>query len=326
MGSDHLLSVMNTGYAEEYRRFFYRDIQAICVTQTNRGRNLAIGLLAAGLLLYFLSMAVPAPAMPFFWALAALPVVMAVVSVLEGPTCRTFLQTAVSREELLSLGRVRSAEKALDMLRPLIEKAQGRLSSADLAELAEPEAPQEAALKKPSFAPGRTGVLRKTPAVEAPAYYNGRWHEIVFSLLLLSGLLDVLSLIVRSLAVSIGSTVLLWTTTVVIIVALVKQHESSMRGWLRIAPAVTLGYLWVAYIAGFIMTMALVVTDPTLQADRFRLFTALSRISPADHPVLLGFTIFSMVFSFTVGASGLMLVRGYRQANPSPQRTGEKLP
>lgn len=323
MGSDHLLSVMNTGYAEEYRRFFYRDIQAISVTQTNRGRNLAIGLLAAGLLLYFLSMAVPASAMPFLWALAALPVVMAVVSLLQGPTCRTLLQTAVSREELLSLGRVRTAEKALDMLRPLIEQAQGRLSSADLADLAEPEARQRTELQKPSSQPGRTGVLQKTPSAKPAAYYNGRWHEIVFSLLLLSGILDAGSLIVRSIAISMASTVLLWATTVVIIVALVKQHESGMRGWLRIAPAVTLGYLWVAYIVGFIMTMVLVVTDPTLQADRFRLFKALSQISPAGHPVLLGFTICSMVFSFTVGVSGLILVSGYRQENPSPRPPDE---
>lgn len=313
MGSDHLLSVLNTGYSEEYRRFFYRDIQAIAVTQTKRGRNQVIGLLAVGLLFFFLSMAVPASAMPFFWVLAGLPVVLALVNWLRGPTCRTFLLTAVSREELLSLGRIRAAEKALDILKPVIEKAQGRLSSADLAGMSESAVRQETLLPEPAFAPQRQAAGQKTLSAKPAAHYNGRWHEIVFTLLLLSGLLDIGLLLVRNLALSLVSTLLLWAATIVSIVALVKQHESAMRGWLRAAPAVTLGYLWVAYIAGFIMQMAVIVTDPSLQRNQFRLFKALSEISPADHPVLLGFSIFSMVFSFAVGTSGLILVHGYRQ-------------
>src|SRR5215213_3666418 len=36
IGSDHLLQVENTGYTEEYKRFYFRDNQSITVQKDNR--------------------------------------------------------------------------------------------------------------------------------------------------------------------------------------------------------------------------------------------------------------------------------------------------
>ena len=42
LGGDHLLCVSGPGYTEEYRRFYYRDIQAIITRRTARGEVLSI--------------------------------------------------------------------------------------------------------------------------------------------------------------------------------------------------------------------------------------------------------------------------------------------
>jgi hypothetical protein len=36
LGADHLLQVEHTGYTEEYKRFYFRDIQGITVQKDNR--------------------------------------------------------------------------------------------------------------------------------------------------------------------------------------------------------------------------------------------------------------------------------------------------
>src|SRR6476620_6663962 len=42
LGADHLLQIEHSGYSEDYRRFYFGDIQAFIVRQTNRARNYTI--------------------------------------------------------------------------------------------------------------------------------------------------------------------------------------------------------------------------------------------------------------------------------------------
>ncbi|HWI55617.1 MAG TPA: hypothetical protein VNZ22_00220, partial [Bacillota bacterium] len=39
LGPDHLLCIETTGYTETYKRFYFRDIQAVLIRQTKRQRN-----------------------------------------------------------------------------------------------------------------------------------------------------------------------------------------------------------------------------------------------------------------------------------------------
>src|ERR1051326_4778766 len=49
LGPDHLLLVERRGYTEFYKRFFFRDIQAITIRQTNRHKvwTLVLSIFAA---------------------------------------------------------------------------------------------------------------------------------------------------------------------------------------------------------------------------------------------------------------------------------------
>jgi hypothetical protein len=133
LGKDHLLQVINRGYTEEYRRFYYRDIQAIIVRQTATGRvlNLIFGSIAAMNLLV----------LAFGWfvwkweAVAMIPLAVAtsfwlllfIILLTAGPTCACHIRTAVQFEKLPSLFRLRAARKAITQLKAKVEVAQGSL-------------------------------------------------------------------------------------------------------------------------------------------------------------------------------------------------------
>jgi hypothetical protein len=135
LGKDHVLHVINRGYTEEYRRFFYRDIQAILMRQTSSGTvlNIILGIIT-GVSLFFLALGyflwewetfalIPLAIATFLWLLIFLFCLSA------GPTCVCHLRTAVQFETLPSLFRVRTARKAIGLLRQQAEAAQGSLAS-----------------------------------------------------------------------------------------------------------------------------------------------------------------------------------------------------
>lgn len=159
-GADHLLYLSYRGFTEEYRRFYFADIQAIYYRKTAGGKVLngfmgGIAVLFA--LVAFLGWKVQQWEM---WGVvtvavfAAIFVLFLVANLLMGPTCKCFLRTAVQLQYLPSIRRVRHARKAIQIIQPLIETVQGVLSPDQLA-AAEPNTPGAFSLS--SFQPGGEG-------------------------------------------------------------------------------------------------------------------------------------------------------------------------
>lgn len=127
---DHLLILDTTGYAEEYRRFYYRDIEAITVHRTRvwRNRNLLWGILAglavtSGGVLY-----VSGGALTWLgywvWGVSGCFALPLLLNVVAGPTCEVTIRSAIRSEVLPSLGRVRVMEAVLPGIRERILAAQ----------------------------------------------------------------------------------------------------------------------------------------------------------------------------------------------------------
>ncbi len=145
LGGDHLLLVETNGFTENYKRFYFRDIQTITMHETGRGRvwNFILG--GVLLLCTFVMFFTLASAAPGRWdggeiageiTLATVMVIFAgffVAGLLAGPTCKTRLQTAVQVEELGSLQRVRQTRKVMDRIRPLIVAAQGQITGEEVS-------------------------------------------------------------------------------------------------------------------------------------------------------------------------------------------------
>ncbi len=127
--ADHLLLVYSHGVTESYRRFFYRDIQAIVICRTKNGLVMTLVLCLLGLVAGVPAFFVPVEGAVMFGIIAGLFFLMAAINHLQGPTCRCTLRTAVQTLELPSLHRVRSARKMLTRLHPAIMAAQREAGS-----------------------------------------------------------------------------------------------------------------------------------------------------------------------------------------------------
>jgi hypothetical protein len=145
LGKDHLLCIDSGGYSESYKRFYFRDIQAISILRTDRHQwwNAILGFIV---FVFFIFAIGVAPKTPFArWSdgqiageavlggVMGLCLLLLLVNFLLGPACNCFLRTAVQSEELSSLNRVRRARKALERIRSLIVAVQGEVAPEEIA-------------------------------------------------------------------------------------------------------------------------------------------------------------------------------------------------
>ena len=139
LGKDHLLAIDSTGYVEAYKRFYFRDIQAVILTGSKRR------------LVWNWLLGIPTVVCLWIWAadiisnqssiggtitgtiITSLFAIPLLVNNLLGPTCNCHLRTAVQIEDVPSLGRLRRARRVLTRIRPLIIAAQGQLTPDEIA-------------------------------------------------------------------------------------------------------------------------------------------------------------------------------------------------
>ena len=127
LGKDHLLQIDSSGYSESYKRFYFRDIQALVMCKTQVWLYQAIVLAAFACFFGLLPLLGGGPVLAWvFGSIAAVSGLCLVVHLAPGASAKCCLRTAVQTEALPSLGRFRRAQKVFETLRPLIAAAQGQ--------------------------------------------------------------------------------------------------------------------------------------------------------------------------------------------------------
>jgi hypothetical protein len=154
LGKDHLLVVESSGYSEKYRRFYFKDIQAMAICRTKNGmvRWIILGVVAFFLGLLAFALRDNAAG---FWLPGGLGLVVTIICVLDalpGPTASCAMRTAVHMEVLPSLDRVRRARKVLERLKPLIAAAQGTMTPEEVVAQMQ-AAPAPTPVSAPNLAP-----------------------------------------------------------------------------------------------------------------------------------------------------------------------------
>ena len=168
LAADHLLLVDSTVTSQDLKRFYFRQIQALQLRKTRRGFwfNITFSLFTALFALFASQVNDPVG----FGILATITGVFGLLLVINsiiGPTSEVFIQTAVQREMLPSLGRLRTARKVLARLKPLIEQAQGSLTNEEARTLLRDQLPESDALAT-ALATGRRSVPASRPGLTPP--------------------------------------------------------------------------------------------------------------------------------------------------------------
>lgn len=125
VGDDHFLLVINQHFSENYRRFYFNEIEGITLRKTTRGRNLTIlfSILLAlfGIPAFFVS----EEGAIVLVVMAAFPLVLLLVNLVLGTTVECVMRTTASQETLPMVSRLRRYHKFLPQVRHYIEASQG---------------------------------------------------------------------------------------------------------------------------------------------------------------------------------------------------------
>ncbi len=297
MGRDHLLSVYSTGFTEEYRRFYYADIQALAAYKTVAGRIQAILLSLAATLSAILTWRLGAPCV-LSGFIAGCFCLWLIIHLLRGPTCECYLYTAIQVRKLPTLRRLGTARKVMEKLRPGIEAAQGGALS-ERARRNIPLAPETARPGDPASGVGR---LRGADAA----------HRRLFSALLAVGLAAGVDYFFNHIVITLSGSLVSMAAIILAVIALVKQHDMGASGAVPALAWGAAGYLSADMVMGYVMYVYAMVEQPVNMGSQWRVITAFSRMSPADHPLLAGYFAFAVIGAFGLGAAGLLCLQNAR--------------
>jgi len=303
LGDDHLLQVESVGgYSESYKRFYFRDVQAIYLQKTNSWLivNLVLGLFTGSFLLWTLMVKDHAGVIAL-GIVTSLFGLFLLVNALRGPTCACQLQTAVHREELPSLRRRRNAEKVLARLKPLLELAQG-------SETAETLAPQYAALlANASARPAAPGQFSRL-ADPTLRVYRSHAHLVLFCALLADALADLLNIFLPCVPVVLLCLATGATLAGAVLIALVKQHQTDLKPAVRGLTWVTAVFVGLGYLTGHIM---MVVLTPGMDQEGTQsgYIKAIANLQPLHTTWWLAILASTAALAGLLGGLGWLLLR-----------------
>jgi len=314
LAADHVLHIYARFGFEDYKRFYFTDIQAITVQKTAGGwiQSLVFGILAALFGIFLLWADGLGKIFPGIMTVALFLGV--ILNWLRGPTCKTTLQTAVQTEVLHSLHRLRTALKVMDRLKDLIHRVQGPLNSEVYGRL-------PANVRKTPPAPAARRKAQK--ADTGLRNEAGRAHLILYALLVFDGLLLVLHASLHDITLTLIGMFVSMTIAIVTIIALIKQTGSNISQGLRILTWTTLGYVCVVFTLGYIIGMVIAFENPAMAANQWELLKRLSAMSLLENPLIATLNIIQLVGAFGLGIPGLLMLNHHlKSADYSAESSG----
>ena len=284
LGPDHVLRVRRSLFSEEYRRYYFRDIQAIVLIEKDSLASyfyVLAGMVAlgGGLLLYNRHPA---------WA-AVIGVLAAFVAMLgwQNQDCICTLTTAVNNDVLRPLGRLRYARRAIATLRDAVEGAQGAWTGD-----AQPAAQDSVERPEAPIAPA------------IPLRHEQGWvHAWLFAMMLVAAATSALEVFYRSTPVTLLNSVIGLIIIGLTIFAAIKQRGTDLPRAIRRVVAVSVGWLAVSVVAGVFIGLMLVASMDLKHPDQ----KALER-----HPAMVVTRWVAVGAYAALGSIGLALTLRHR--------------
>lgn len=302
MGPDHLLMIIRSGYTQEYKRFYYKDIQGIHLRATSTGTVLGSVLGAiTGICLLVLGLGWAFWHWEAIWLLlwgatTAFWILVLTYHLIRGRTCECLIQTAVQTESLVSLKRLRPSRKAFHILREKIEELQGILD--------------------PSLLEGKffgSAVTANTEHSSLPIHeYQGGAHGLLFAVFMLSGFLALSNIFVPSQWIYISGYFIFAVLLILVVVSLIHQQSTSFPDGLKVVTGISFVYLVLFAFASYFLLIFYSVDNPAVSIDYWKMFRALSNEDPRASMPLLVLHIFSVASTWSLGMAGMFLLYRYR--------------
>ena len=210
MAPDHLLRVRAHPFGQEYRRYYFKDIQALVMTElVNPTAYFLYGFAALFALLSFLLFSIQHQV---WGTLSAFPAIILFYWGWRTPDCACRIQTRVSTDRLPSLGKFRSARRAIAVVQTDVERVQGALDPGKLQS-------QAANVTAP-----------RTTDIPELRHARGSAHWVLFALMLLRGIqiLAALGFAIKSVAYGLVGDAVGAAVVLTAIFAALEQRRTAL--------------------------------------------------------------------------------------------------
>lgn len=309
-GKDHLLLAQTMGYSEEYKRFYFRDIQAILLRPSNR--RLVWGIVwATFFALFFLIgfFSFTHKELPYFWLFFILFYAVGFsVNLLQGPGCVCHLKTAIQTAEL-PIQRRRKADKIIGLLKPLIDAAQQNLPES--ASLGASSIPLSVS---PSAQPVSAVPVAASPS---PKVFHPWAHWALYSTLLALALLEASRFIQRLVPLYLLESALELSVCAISIFALIRQSGVEIPKMLRRVTVGAFLYMMADYIISFIYGIVLAVSNPQKSSDQWGWIKWLASQAPDKSGFTLFLAGYMIIGCLLFGLLGMVELGFYRKQRPA---------
>jgi hypothetical protein len=263
LADDHLLLCdSGSGFVERYKRFYFRDIEAIIIRKTPNW--IAAVAIWAFIAFCFFLVGISVGWNTFLEVMEGICGFFILRNVIRGPSSRTHIQTAVQNDVLPMVKRTRKARRVLRSLFPLIEQAQSDLEQVATSVVSQSSVTEvKTAAPAPSLAPA--SVSEEVIPIRRPV---GWFHTVTFTIALLSGLMAIWEVNYSSTTSLVISAALFCLSTVCAVIALVLQAKRPVHP----AVAVVTWLLVISCIVGAmvvngVFTMLDSIAQAKIQAD-----------------------------------------------------------
>lgn len=301
-GPDHLLWVEGSLAQEQYKRFYFADIQALVMRRTHR-RTLWAIVWGAFFLLFGAIAQFGSGTNYASIVIAALFLVILVFHWLLGPGCEVFLQTAVQMEKLTNLVRERKAVKVMNRIKAAAEQAQGGLS-----ELTISAARASTFTMGAGHGPARARGDDQMASTSDTGTYDPRLHWALFGCFLITGLLRIAQYRLEAVPLLVADIFGLACTLVLSIIVLVRWHSHvkgtmlSLAGWLSMIFAALHG------MSVYGVFIAASMQHPEMAYNTWALLRTFFELMMEDVPVIRGLNLGIAIASIALGAFGALAI------------------
>jgi hypothetical protein len=309
-GSDHLLQIYSRFGIEDYKRFYFNDIQAIITRKTAAGKieNSVLGALSG--LFVLLGVISGGDVWPVVYAITAGALALVLlINFFKGPTCETFLMTAVQTEKLHSLHRIKTTQTVMNRLRFLIEQRQGRVN---------PETVDQHPFRSGIQHPSQTLPAGNKKIRRQPKHEKGRAHLLLFALLIFEGLIGASGFLFNHVVLTLIGSAIMMLLGISVVLALVKQNGSNLKRALRTLTWAALGYVCLSFAIGYIISLGLAFKNPQILHNQWEFFKLFSSTTPWESPLMLTAHITDLSGAILIGIPGLFTLKNPHQAILQP--------
>lgn len=309
LSDDHLLLVRRNNWKEFYRKFYFRDIQALILAETKQRRNHSVIFLL--MILFFLVLAGMSQEIGriIHLSIAFATLLVLLIDWFKGPTCTARIITAVQTTSL-PYKRLPPAERLQKELNTAVEKVQGHFDTEHgerldcrLQEISTADKQRSTAADR---AKQTAGSEEFTLSFDNP--FDNRFHLISFFLFLLLAGISVLSLGGRGQLLYTLETLLFAITLITIIIALYHQSRSGIRGMTANLTWVAAIWLVLAAVANFGLIFEAMTQEEAVRAmlnKEYGVWMLLGQVQPADS-LYLRVLLIARTIGFTLlGSTGL---------------------